>query len=266
MLRSLKLFLVECQLVIEVKSLSVVWFLASISGSILMIIFWTGVTSANGGSISGWNTGSFATYYLLVALAGSLFIAHIEENVSFQDIQRGELSMYLLKPFPYFRFKLLIELPWRFMQGAFAIISMILVFLLVPHLIQITLSPVLLPMAILLVFSAFLLSFTFKMCLGLLAFWFTEINSLLQLTEIILTLCAGFIVPLVFLPNYLQTLFNILPFSYMVYYPILALLGKLNPDQEIRVFGIQMLWTFLFYLLYKFLWRKGRLKFTAVGH
>ena len=265
LIRYFKIFLLHFQLTLEVKSLSFVWFLSSLLTPLLMLIFWSGATAAQGGSILSWSYSSFATYYLLVALAGSLFVAHIEEDVATKDINRGELSVYLLRPMPYYGFKFINELPWRVLQGCFAFISIFLVFLFAPHLIRITNSPLLLFLAILMMIFAYLTSFSFKMCLGLIAFWFTEISGLMQITEIILTLCGGVIVPLVFLPPGLKLLFDILPFSYMVYYPIIALLGKLSYQSELTIIGIQMVWMCLFGLLYKFLWNSGRRKFTALG-
>lgn len=245
--------------------MSFVWFLSALLTPLLMLIFWSGATAAQGGSILGWNYSDFATYYLLVTLAGSLFVAHIEEDVAEDDIRDGQLSIYILKPLPYYTFKCIGELPWRFMEGFFACISILIVFVFAPQFIRITTSPLLLSMAILMAILAYCMSFSFKMCLGLLAFWLTEISGLMQITDIIVTLCGGIIVPLAFLPLGLKTLFNILPFAYMIYYPILAFLGKLDPASGLTIITIQFVWIVLFGLLYKFLWSSGKRKFTAVG-
>lgn len=265
MRRYFRIFLLQFQLAFEHRSVSVVWFLSSLIIPLIMLIFWSGATASQGGTILGWDYANFATYYLFIALASSLFIAHIEVGVAYDDIKNGELSKYLLKPIPYLAFNMLVELPWRFIQGLFAIISIMLVALLVANIVKITTSPDVLMLAILTAILAFCMSFVFKMCLGLLAFWFTDISGIMQLSDIILALCSGIVVPLIFLPDQFKLLLNILPFAYMVYYPVLGFLGKLDVLSQISIIGIQILWIIFFLVLYKILWFAGRKKFTAIG-
>lgn len=265
MKRYLNIFLFFCKIAFEYRSLSVVWFLSALITPLLMLVFWLGATKSQGGSVYGWNYADFVTYYLFVALANSLFVAHIEDSIAREDIKQGELVRYILKPFPYFSFNLLGESPWRIIQGIFAVVSIIAISILAHRIVQITSSPLLLFLAILTAFFAFLMSFAFKMCLGLLAFWFTEISGIIQFNEIVFSIFAGVVIPLVFLPNYLKILLDILPFPYMVYYPILAFLGKLTPSQEVQIILAQLVWMSIFILLYKILWSAGRKKFTTVG-
>lgn len=265
MRRYFRIFLLYFQQAFEHRSISVVWFLSSLIIPLIMLIFWSGATASQGGTILGWDYASFATYYLFIALAGSLFIAHIEVSVAYDDIKNGDLAKYLLKPIPYLTLNLMAELPWRFIQGLFAVISISLVALLVANIVRITTSPDVFMLAVLMAILAFCMSFVFKMCLGLLAFWFTDISGIMQLSDIILALCSGIVVPLIFLPDQFKILLNILPFAYMVYYPVLGFLGKLNASSQLSIIGIQILWILLFLILYKILWLAGQKKFTAVG-
>lgn len=260
-----KIFLLYFQFAFEYKSLSVVWFLTSLAIPFLMLIFWNAATASQGGVILGWTYANFATYYLFIALAGSLFIAHIESAVN-DDIKNGDLAKYLLKPIPYFSLSLLLELPWRIIQGIFSVASIAIVALLVQNIIQITSSPIIFILAVVMAILAFCISFTFKMCLGLLAFWFTDIGGIMQLNDIVLSLCSGIVIPLLFLPASLKLILNILPFSYMVYYPVLGFLGKLDVTSELLIICVQTIWVVLFLLLYKVLWHAGRKKFMAVGN
>lgn len=265
MSRYFKIFLLYFQLGFEYKSLSVVWFLTSLAIPALMLVFWSGATASQGGTILGWTYANFATYYLFIALAGSLFIAHIENAVAHDDIKNGELASYLLKPVPYFSLSLLSELPWRFIQGVFSVLSIVVIAFFIQNIIQITSSPIIFLLAVIMAILAFCISFTFKMCLGLLAFWFTDIGGIMELSDIVLSLCSGIVIPLIFLPAGLKLILNILPFSYMVYYPVIGFLGKLDIVSELVIIGIQIIWIILFLLLYKILWLAGRKKFMAVG-
>lgn len=263
--RYFHVFLRELQTVLETRSRSIVWFLSSITVPLLMLIFWSGATAAKGGSILNWSYPNFATYYLFIALTSSTVVAHIEEDVAFDDINKGELSNYILKPIPYYGFKFFIELPYRIFQGGLATAGIFIVSIFAKDLITITNSPLELFLAIIILILAFILSFTFKMSIGLLAFWFTEIGGVMNTVEIIFSITAGFIIPLEFFPDNLKLLLNILPFSYMIYYPVVAFLGKLDPMSLVKVILIQLLWIVVLGLIYKFIWKKGRSKFTAVG-
>lgn len=265
MRRYFNIFTIYSQEALEVKSLSVVWFLTTLIGPLLMLIFWGGATSAQGGKILGWNFSNFATYYLLIALAGSLFTSHIENKVANDDIKNGDLTNFLLKPVSYLKMCLLDELPWRMIQGTFAITAIILIFLLTKGLVQFTTSPFNLLLAIVMVILAYWISFLFKVCMGLLAFWFTEINGIMLIFEIVLTICGGIIIPLAFLSPSLQSLFNITPFPYMIYYPVLSLLGKLETNYQLMIIGIQVIWLVVFYFLHKVLWTTGVKNYTAIG-
>lgn len=264
-MRYFRIFLLQTQEVLEARSLSVVWFLTSLTTPILMLIFWSGATAAAGGKIFSWSYSNFATYYLFIALAGSMLTAHIEENIAFEDINKGELSQYILKPFPYYARKFLMELPWRLFQGCLAITGIIIVAFFVKNLVSVTSSPIVFFLAVFIAILAFILSFTFKMILGLLAFWFTEISGVMNVNEIIFGIASGAIIPLEFFPRSLRMIFDVLPFSYMIYYPIIAFLGKLNITTLLQVILMQLLWIAILGLVYKFTWAKGRKTFTAVG-
>lgn len=264
MKRYFNIFLLEFQVAFAIKSLSLVWFLTALVGPLLMLIFWGNATSSHGGSISGWNFSDFATYYLLIVLAGSLFLAHIESGLA-RDINRGDITLYLLKPRPFYMFMLLHETPWRIIQGAFTIITIFGIALFTTNTVHVTNSPSHFLYAIIMMFLAYIMSFTFKMCVGLLGLWFTEVSGIIQLDDMIVTVCGGIIAPLIFVPLQFRVFLDFLPFVYILYYPIMTLLGKLNQSTEIKIIGIQILWLLIFSLIYKYLWFEGRKKYTAFG-
>ncbi len=265
MMRYFNIFIIYSQLAIEVKSLSVVWFFTSLIGPLLMLIFWNSATASQGGSILGWTYSNFATYYLLIVFASSLLLSHIEGRVAEDHIKQGELTNWLLKPVSYFLVNFVTELPWRFIQGSFAIIAIVFFAVFTQGIVEITASPLALVLAVVSAILAYLLSFLFKMCLAFLAFWFTEISGIMLIVEIIFEICGGIIIPLLFLPSGLQAFLNMLPFPYMIYYPILSILGKLNTEEQLKIIMIQVVWILIFTIIYKFLWKKGIKQYAAIG-
>ncbi len=109
------------------------------------------------------------------------------------------------------------------------------------------------------------LTFTFKMALGLSAFWFTDVSGFYQLADAILIICAGYMIPLSLLPTWVSQITYALPFSYMLYFPIVALQGSLSQLQLLQIIFMQLMWTTVMSFLYSFLWRMGIRKFTGIG-
>lgn len=263
-MRYYKIFSLCFQDVLTDRSRSIVWFLVSISAPLVMILFWKGAF-VNLPQIDGWNFQQITSYYLLFILAASMLTAHQEDDVAKGDIQRGNLVTYLLKPISYYSFRLLMELPYRVFQGSIGIICFIILYFIFPQFIALTNSFEILFLAIIVAILGFLLSYTFKLILGILAFWTIDIHGLFNLSEFTILIFGGFIIPISLMPNYLQTISYILPLSYMTYFPVIALIGKLNAIQIVQVICVQIVWLAILIGLYSFLWKKGLQRFSAVG-
>ena len=104
------------------------------------------------------------------------------------------------------------------------------------------------------------------MIVGLLAFWFVEIGGLFNMMEVIIVVFAGLIMPISLMPQQIKNLANYLPFSYIVYYPIFAFLGKFAAPRLVEIVLTQLLWLLILITVYKVLWIKGIKKFTGVGN
>lgn len=264
-MRYLRLLFIYFEDVFEYKSRNLVWFLVSLVNPLFLLIFWLGYYKSQGIELTG-IVSTTTTYYLLLVVIGALLTSHIETHVAYEDIMQGNLSTSLLRPYSYVLANLLNEVPWRIIQGFFGIIIFIGILFIYPNLIQLNLNPWVVFSSVAICIFAYILSFYFKMVVGLSALWLVEFSGLSQLLEVITLIFGGFIMPLDFFPTILRNISNILPFSYMTYYPIISLQGKLNFNQFIEVLLMQGVWLIIFVVLYKFLWLKGLKKFTGVGN
>ncbi len=265
MLKFFKILGLASQHTLNYRSRIFVWFLGSILNPVSLMIFWIAVYKEKGNVVGGWSISNISAYYLLLILAGAFIIAHIEEDVAIRDIREGGLVNYLLKPVSYYMMKLADELPWRSVQGFFGVCMFVILWLLFPHLISLPNNIFLIISSVLIIALAFILSFTFKMVLGLTAFWLTDFWGFQQVVEVTILVFAGFILPIEFFPKFLQTISFATPFPYIVYYPILSLQSKLSAAQIFHVMIFQIFWILIAYMLYKTLWRFGIKRFTGVG-
>ncbi|MCX6731278.1 MAG: ABC-2 family transporter protein [Candidatus Roizmanbacteria bacterium] len=240
----------------EYRLRSLLWLMLPMINNMTLILFWTG---------AGMGSSALSTYYILMTIGGLLTTSHVEYEVSEIDIKQGQLVNYLTKPISYYWMNLLNEIPYRVLQMIYAttIIGFFLLFF--PRALSITLNMLYFPLVILIFTLGYLLSFTFKMSLSYLAFWFKDIHGLMELVTIVIIIMSGGIMPLPWYPQTLQTISNILPFAYSGYYPVVSLQGVLSLNQMITVITVQGIWLSILLLIHNALWSRGVKEFTAVG-
>lgn len=145
------------------------------------------------------------------------------------------------------------------------LIVLVLFFLFFGNLFSITHDPTIIFLSLIVITLGLLISFTFKMIIGLTAFWLTDIGGFYQLIEALIILFAGFTIPITLLPSPFAQIAHILPFSYMVYFPIASIQGTLSIHEIIKIIVIQGAWLILLGCIYHIIWRSGIKKFSGVG-
>jgi ABC-2 type transport system permease protein len=258
-----RIFLLFSQHALEYKSRSVVWFLITLFQASTYFLFWRGAIATGQTSIP-WSGSQVISYYLLLIVAGTLLHIHIEEEVAYEDIQYGRLSQYLTRPFSYIGFKFFQELPWRIVQGTFGILTLLLVSLFLPGL-SIFPHRDMIPFTILMILVGYALSFIYKMCMGVLAFWTTDYRGLGNLETMVFMVFGGLLVPLHFLPDSIRAVALAQPLAFILYYPVLAVEGILTTREITWVLLVQAGWLVVFAILYRVLWSRGVRRFSAVG-
>lgn len=262
-MRYVRIFLLHVQDVLQNRGRSFIWFLVVVINPAIYLLFWKG--AIQNGQTEAWSYSSIVSYYLLIVIASSFLIIHIEEDVAYRDIKEGGLVRYLLQPFSYIKRKFLEELPWRLVQGSFGVIVLLIVMFLFKGLIHFSLTPVSLILSICLISFGYLISFIFKMITGISALWITEYRGLSHVVDFTLLIFSGMILPLQLYPPVMKQIALALPFSYIIYYPVMSIQGQLPTGVLLKVLGIQIMWIIALYIIYQWLWKKGIIKFTGIG-
>jgi ABC-2 type transport system permease protein len=112
---------------------------------------------------------------------------------------------------------------------------------------------------------AFFLGFFFEACVGLVAFWFLEISSLLFIVMSLNYFLSGHMVPLVLLSPWIRAILELLPFQYLAYFPSMVLLGKVAPAELAHGLVLQFAWLVGFVILSRLLYRRGLRRYSAFG-
>jgi len=219
-------------------------------------------TAASGKTIGGLTQGEFVTYYLLLILVNQLTYSQTHWTVG-GVIHSGGMNLVLLRPLsPHFG-TLATEIAGKVVYMIFAIpIAIILAILLHPSL-HTTPTNVLLFLITLML--AWLLRFLWGYWLALFAFWMTRSDALLSIQDTLIFLLAGQVVPVVLLPGILRNIAVLLPFRYMVSFPIEVLLGRLSASELLMGLVYQISWGVIAFVLFITTWRRGLRHYAAIG-
>jgi ABC-2 type transport system permease protein len=227
---------------------------------LIYLLVWS--TAAGEQEIAGLTRGNIVSYYLILILVNQ--ITYAQTNWTVGDLIRyGQMTRILLRPIPPVYDALASEFAGKVVYLAFLVpVVALLALILRPemdlHLINLlAFVPALL--------LAWALRFFWGYWLALLAFWATRADALLALQDSLIFLLAGQVAPIALLPGIMQTAARILPFRYMVAFPVEVLSGHLSRADIIAGFTAQLIWLSVAVSLYLLLWRRGLRRYTAVG-
>jgi ABC-2 type transport system permease protein len=85
-------------------------------------------------------------------------------------------------------------------------------------------------------------SFAWRFCLNLTAFWLVDHRGVANISNLIALLLSGFLVPVAMFPDSIRTTVYLLPFASMVAIPIDVFLGKLSGAALWGALGLQLFW------------------------
>jgi ABC-2 type transport system permease protein len=238
--------------------------IGELAESIGLICMWLAIFSTSEIAIKGFTANEMVTYLIL----GNLFVActrNFLDGFISRDIFDGTLSMFLIRPMPYFRFTLYNEFGRILLVLLTSIFSQLIVMMIFfRHIIwntDISYLVVIVVMIILAFITEFLLSFL----VGLIAFWTDEVDGLYRTIDRVKKLCAGGYFPLSILPRAVATFASFLPFAYTFFMPAQLYLKKIDLKQGIAGLGIQILWIIGLAFIVRVVWKKGIKKFEGVG-
>lgn len=112
---------------------------------------------------------------------------------------------------------------------------------------------------------AWLLRFFWGYSLALLAFWATRADALLAVQDSLVFLLAGQVAPVALLPEPLQYIATVLPFRYMISFPVEIVTAQLTGGEIMAGFAWQLSWLAAAVGLFSLLWRRGVRRYAAVG-
>ena len=83
--------------------------------------------------------------------------------------------------------------------------------------------------------------------------------------EALLSFLTGQLIPISLFPEIFQRVFEFLPFSSMVYTPVMIYLGKYTGEELAFALGRQMFWVVFLYALGSIIWKRVTKRLVVLG-
>jgi ABC-2 type transport system permease protein len=228
----------------------------------LLIYLFVWSTAAGEAGIGGLSRGALVAYYVALIVVNQFTFSSNNWTVG-DAIRYGRMNILLLRPLSPVYDALASEVAVKVVFMTFALpVAVILALILRP---EFEFRPqaglAFLPALGL----AWALRFLWGYSLALLAFWTTRADALLSLQESLIFLLGGQVAPTILLPAPMRDLAAVLPFRYMVAFPVEVLTGQVTGSALWTGFGIQTGWLLVALLSFLMLWRAGLRHYAAVG-
>ncbi len=241
--------------------------LVHLFGSFISYYLWMAIYgSSEKAVIGGLTQEEMVVYVFMVYVTGSVVTASISTMVS-EDVVKGTVAMNLIKPIDY-RLSLIAmasgNMVYRFLvPSVFIWIGLEIYKIKVLGLAPVTIAGIFL--YLISCVMSFLIYVLFDFCFGMLAFFTTYIFGMRMAKDALLSFLTGQLIPISFFPDAMQRVFDFLPFSSMVYTPVMIYLGKYTGQTLAFMLLRQAAWVVLLYVLGSLIWRQVTRRLVVLG-
>ncbi len=247
---------------LQYRAALAIWLIGLVLEPVIYLVVWTTVVESSGGRVGGFNRGDFAAYFIVLMVVNHLTFTWIFYEFEWR-VRQGMFSPQLLRPIHPVHQDVAANLAFKLLTLVVIVpTTAALVFLFDPAFGPPAWAVAAFGPALVLAFAVrFLVEWTLAMA----AFWTTRVSAVNQVYYLALLFLSGQIAPLSLFPEWLQALAALLPFRWMVAFPVEMLLGRLSPDEALVGFAAQGIWIGLGFGLMTLSWRVGIRRYSAVG-
>ena len=256
------LFRTDLAVQFQYRAAMVIWLIGRVVEALVFLSVWTAVAHSQGGRVGGFEIGDFAAYYITMMMVGHLTFTWFMFEFEYR-VRTGAFSPLLLQPLHPIHRDIATNISYKFMT---LVVMMPTAALMVWAFEPIFRTPGWALLAFVPVIAlAFLMRFFVEWALALVALWTTRTAAANQVYFAALLFLSGQMAPLELMPGWVQTLAAVLPFRWMLAFPVELLLGRLTPAETMVGMAAQTAWLGLGWGLMALVWSRGVRRYAAVG-
>ncbi len=238
----------------------VVWMLTT-TMPLVMLALWTAV--AREGPFGRFGEADFVAYYLAALIVRTVTNSWVVWQMN-EEIRLGSLSMRLLRPIhPYIIYSAehLSAVPLRSLIAL--PVAVLLLFTAGGN--HLATDPVVIALIPVVFAGAWLITFLAGCAMGSLAMITKRSIGVFEIWLGLFAAMSGYLVPIELLPGWLRAVADVLPFRYMLGFPVEVVIGMADRAATLR--GLEAQWGLiaLLFVLAAVTWRAGLKRFEAFG-
>lgn len=231
--------------------------IGDVMGAFVAFYLWKAVFDSSHQSLIQGFTLSDMTLYIIMSFVTNLLTKSDSSFMIGWEVKDGSIIMRLLRPVHFAMSYLFTEIGSRWLVFVsvglpFVILIAGLKLLSGEYFLQIVLITTVYLLSLIL---AFLINFFFNICFGFSAFVFKNLWGSNLLKNSLVAFLSGSLVPLTFFPKIIAELLSFLPFSSLIYTPVMVIIEKYSMSQMIQALSLQLFWLFIMIALSQLIWK-----------
>jgi ABC-2 type transport system permease protein len=216
-------------------------------------------------SLNGYRYGDMVAYYLLVMLGRAFSSMPGLTTGIARDIRDGAIKKFLTQPIDLLDYLVWHRLAHKLVYYLMAAGPFALVFWLCRDYFPVWLDGQTLFALLASLVMSFLVGFYIESLIGLCAFWYLEVSSLVFVYMMLNYFLSGHMIPIDWLPSPISDVILFLPFKYLAYVPAAIALGRYSPSQLWLELVFEFLWVIGLWRLNRWVLERGLHRYSAFG-
>jgi ABC-2 type transport system permease protein len=228
-------------------------------------IYEAGTQATGATTLNSYSYGDMVAYYLLV-MVGRAFssMPGLTTGIA-RDVRDGSIKKFLLQPIDLLDWLFWHRIAHKLVYYVVAVGPYALVFWLCRGFFPGWPDGLTWAGGIASLLMSFLIGFLIESWLGLIAFWFLEVSSLVFIYMLLNYFLSGHMLPLDWLPGPISQVIQWLPFKYLAYVPAAIFLQKYTPAGLGWELTQQLAWVIILFAANRWTLARGLRRYSAYG-
>lgn len=242
----------------------VMWRLRNVLQLLTIYFLWSSLITSRQ-TLFGYSQSLMLTYIIGTSFLSAIVLSTRTHEIG-ENINSGDLSSFLIRPMNYFGYWFAKDVGDKLMNISFSIVELTGLFFLLHPPLFIQTDIVFLLFFVLAACLAVLLNFLIGAIISMIGFWSPEVWAPRFIFFILINFFAGALFPLDIFPKPVFQIFQLLPFQYLLFFPIKIYLGQMSLQIIFQGICISLVWIFLLWYGVMLTWKKGIKMYTAYGN